>query len=302
MNPQYLKSDLLMLLASLLAAISWIFSKEVLLGLEPILFMGCRFMLAGLLIALFARSELLLFTLRDLSRVTLVGVIFAAGLGFWILGLFHGTHIGIGAFLTSLGAIFAPLLAPLFGDQPTRFAWFAVPVAVIGAAFLTLTSNFVFGLGEWYYLASAISFAIYLNINSRAAGKTPLRALTSIQLLTAGAVLLPISLLTESWTINAEISILGWFLASVLIGTSLRFFVQTYSLKLGPASRGALILTLEPVWVAILGMIWLKETMSASQLLGCTLILLAVFISRADLLLKVFCKSKRLRRNGHSAS
>jgi drug/metabolite transporter (DMT)-like permease len=61
-----------MLLASLLAAISWIFSKEVLLGLEPILFMGCRFMLAGLLIALFARSELLLFTLRDLSRVTLI--------------------------------------------------------------------------------------------------------------------------------------------------------------------------------------------------------------------------------------
>jgi len=72
LNPQYLKSDLLMLLASLLAAISWIFSKEVLLGLEPILFMGCRFMLAGLLIALFARSELLLFTLRDLSRVTLI--------------------------------------------------------------------------------------------------------------------------------------------------------------------------------------------------------------------------------------
>jgi drug/metabolite transporter (DMT)-like permease len=281
-----------MLFASILAAISWIFSKEVLLGVEPILFMGSRFMLAGLLIALFARSELLLFTLRDLSRVTLVGVIFAAGLGFWILGLFHGTHIGIGSFLTSLGAIFAPLLSPLFGDKPSKLAWYAVPVAVIGAALLTLTSNFVFGVGEWYYLASALSFAIYLNINSRAAGRTPLRALTSVQLMTAGATLLPISFLIESWSLNAEISLLGWFLASVLIGTSLRFFVQTYSLKLGPASRGALILTLEPVWVAILGMVWLDETMAASQLLGCTLILLAVFISRADLFIKGFLSLK----------
>ena len=292
MNNQYLKSDLLMLFASILAAISWIFSKEVLLGVEPILFMGSRFMLAGLLIALFARSELLLFTLRDLSRVTLVGVIFAAGLGFWILGLFHGTHIGIGSFLTSLGAIFAPLLSPLFGDKPSKLAWYAVPVAVIGAALLTLTSNFVFGVGEWYYLASALSFAIYLNINSRAAGRTPLRALTSVQLMTAGATLLPISFLIESWSLNAEVSLLGWFLASVLIGTSLRFFVQTYSLKLGPASRGALILTLEPVWVAILGMVWLDETMAASQLLGCTLILLAVFISRADLFIKGFLSLK----------
>jgi len=292
---QYLKSDLLMLLASLLAAISWIFSKEVLLGLEPILFMGGRFLLAGLLIALFARRQLLLFTLRDLTRVTLVGVIFAAGLGFWILGLFHGTHIGIGSFLTSLGAIFAPLLAPLFGDQPSRFAWYAVPVAVIGAALLTLTSNFVFGLGEWFYLASALSFAIYLNINSRAAGRTPLKALTAVQLMTAGAVLLPISFFIESWSINTEVSILGWFIASVLIGTSLRFFVQTYSLKLGPASRGALILTLEPVWVAILGMIWLGETMAGLQLLGCTLILLAVFISRADLFMKGFMTLKTSR-------
>ena len=291
MNHQYLKSDLLMLLASLVAAISWIFSKEVLLGLEPIFFMGCRFLLAGLIIALFARRELLMFTLRDLSRVTLVGVVFSAGLGFWVSGLFHGTHIGIGAFLTSLGAIFAPLLAPLFGDHPSRFAWYAVPVAIMGAALLTLTSDFVFGLGEWYYLASALSFAIYLNINSRAAGRTPLKALTSVQLLTAGVVLLPISMLIESWSIDAEISILGWFLASVLIGTSLRFFVQTYSLKLGPASRSALILTLEPVWVAILGMIWLGETMAASQLLGGALILLAVFTSRADLLLKVFRQS-----------
>jgi drug/metabolite transporter (DMT)-like permease len=284
-----------MLLVSLLAAISWIFSKEVLLGLEPILFMGCRFILAGVLIALFARHELLLFTLRDLTRVTLVGVIFAAGLGFWILGLFHGSHIGIGSFLTSLGAIFAPLLAPLFGDHPSRLAWYAVPVAVIGAALLTLTSNFVFGLGEWYYLASALSFAIYLNINSRAAGRTPLRALTSVQLMTAGAVLLPISFVVESWNFTGDISILGWFLASVLIGTSLRFFVQTYSLKLGPASRGALILTLEPVWVAILGMIWLSETMAASQLLGCALILLAVFISRADLFVKGFLTLKANR-------
>ncbi|MFC6669367.1 EamA family transporter [Marinobacterium aestuariivivens] len=46
------------------------------------------------------------------------------------------------------------------------------------------------------------------------------------------------------------------------------------------ASHAAIILTLEPVWTAILGVFWLDERMGALQLAGCTLIFLALLINR----------------------
>lgn len=275
-----------MLFVTFLAAASWVFSKESLVGLEPIFFMGSRFLVAGVFIAFFARESLLLFKLRDIARVASVGLVFSVALSFWILGLFHGTHLGIGSFLTSVGVLLAPCISPLFGDHPPRVVWVALPIAVIGVGMLALDSNFVFGLGEWYYLASAVAFALYINLNSRAAGRTSVVALTSLQLICVGLVLLPVSYLTEDWTITGGAPTLGWFAASVLIGTSMRFFLQTYSLKLGSASRASVILTLEPVWVVALGAVWLGETMEPIQILGSGLILFAVLLSRANAVVK----------------
>ena len=252
--------------------------------MAPIYFIATRFLFAGALLLLFTRNQFLSFRRQDIGRVLLVGIVFSAAICFWILGLHLGQHIGVGGFLTCVGVLLAPAVSRLFGDHPSRYIWMALPVGLLGLALLALDRDFSFGMGEWFYLGAALMFALHINLNARAAISTPILALTSAQLICVGLLLLPISYATESWEVSAGLDILGWFAASVLIGTSLRFLLQTYSLKLAPASHAAVILTLEPVWVALLGVIWFGETLAGQQLLGCGLIFLAVLLSRANAL------------------
>ena len=200
---------------------------------------------------------------------------------FWIFGLYFTKHIGVGAFITSLCVILVPIVTLFFGDRPSRNVWFALPVSIAGLAALSLDSAVGFGSAEFAFLIAALFFALYFVLNSRAATRVPLMPLTFIQLLCVGVGALIISaLMLEPWYLSPPTEIWLWLLASVLIATSLRFFLQTWAQGKAPASNAALIMTLEPVWVATLATFWFAERMSLMQLTGCALIFVALVVSR----------------------
>lgn len=275
-----LKSDLILVVVTLLAAAGWIFSKESLFGIPPLMFVGLRFLVAGLVLALFGWSALRALDRRGVLRTALVGVSFGVAMIFWILGLHHAQHVGVGAFLTCLGAVLVPIVATLFGERANRAVWLSLPLAVGGLALLSLDRRFVMGWGELSFLCSAVLFAFTFVLNSRAAAKTSPIALAAVQLMLVGLVALPVSLATEVWSFDWPASIWMWMAASIFIATSLRFFMQTWAQSLSSASNAAVIMTLEPVWTAMLAALWFGETMSAMQLGGCALIFSALLLSR----------------------
>jgi drug/metabolite transporter (DMT)-like permease len=275
------KSDLLLILVTLLAAIGWIFSKESLMGVPPLLFIALRFFGAGVILASFGIRPLLALDKQGFLRTLGVGVTFGVAMCFWILGLNYATHIGVGAFLTSLGVVLVPIVAIAFGEKPTASTWAALPVAAIGLACLSLDSQFHMGFGEVSFLIAAVLFAFMFNLNTRAAAKTSTIALSAIQLMVVGVVALPVSLAIEDWEqISTSVDIWAWVIASIVIATSLRFFIQTWAQSLASASNAAVIMTLEPVWTAILAAFWFHETMSGLQLWGCAFIFGALIVGR----------------------
>src|SRR5690606_8979789 len=123
-----LRADLILLGVTLAAAAGWIFSKEALAGMPPLLFIGVRFSLAGALLALIGARSLRALNAAAVKQVFGIGVLFAVSMAFWILGLHHGSHLGEGAFITSLGVVMVPVIAKLFfKDQPPRTTWLALP-------------------------------------------------------------------------------------------------------------------------------------------------------------------------------
>lgn len=82
------------------------------------------------------------------------------------------------------------------------------------------------------------------------------------------------------------VTVLAWLLASALIATCLRFWLQIKAQGLANVSHAAVIMTLEPVWTALFGLIWFAQYLSLLQLLGCLLIFSALLISRWRLLLR----------------
>lgn len=311
------KSDLLLVIVTLLAAISWIFSKEAVLLMPPLLFMALRFLIAGGFLVVIAWRPLARLSGDQLKRGVGVGLVFGIAMSFWVMGLFHITSMGEGAFITSLGVVIVPVIARIaFKEVQPASTWLAIPVAVAGLALLSLRNGFQPELGQIFFVIAATVFALFFTLNTRAANqrtvisrtgetiekhRVPALPLTTIALLTVGLVTLAESLVLEPWLPtfdNPPPLLIWWVLASAIVGTAGRFLVQTFAQSLSSHSHGAVILVLEPVWVSLFAAGWFDETMTPMQLAGCGLIFAALIVNRWSALSKAIKASLRKRETG----
>ena len=297
------KSDLMLVGVTLLAAVSWIMSREAVLLMPPLLFMSLRFLLASALLAAIGHATLRTLNIHALRQSAGTGLVFAIAMSCWVMGIFTGTHVGEGAFLTSLGVVLVPVMGRVFfGEAQPRSTWFALPVAGTGLALLSLRHGFHPEAGQIFYVTSAIIFALFFRLNTRAANEriqvsrdgrqvvvpgVPAIALTSVVLAMVGLVTGILSLIFEQWQATLHhfsLAMAGWIVASAVVGTSARFLLQTHAQSLSASTHGVVIMVVEPVWVALLAALWLGESMAGQQLAGCACILLALLINRASTL------------------
>ena len=184
----------------------------------------------------------------------------------------------------------------IFDEAAPRSTWISLPIACAGLALLFLQHELSVAQGQLWFIVAAVIFALFFILNTRASNsqaqtekakhkkRVPPLALTAIVLTTVGMVTCLFSAMLEPWLPTWEArsgAMLGWVLASAVIGSAMRFLVQTYAQSLSNHSHGVVIMVIEPVWTALLAMAWLGETMTAWQLVGCGLILMALLISRA---------------------
>lgn len=273
------QAELALIAVTLLAASGWWLSHEALQVMPPFVFLGTRFLLAGLLLALLQPRALRTLPRPDWLRALGVGLWFAAGMLVWILALKHSPQLGVGAFLNSTSVVLVPLLGWLLWRQRIGLSgWVCAGLAGLGV--LALTGGQVPLQGQGRYLIAALLFAVYFNLNSRAVQHLAALPLTTVVLTLTGIAGLLMAVLTgEPWHWPGLWTLL-MLAASVLLATCLRFWLQTRAQQQLPASQAALLLTLEPVWTAGLGIILLGEHLGALQWAGCGLIFLALVLSR----------------------
>ncbi len=304
------QSDLLLIAVTLVAAISWMFSKEAIALMPPLLFMGLRFLLAAAFLACLGSRQLRQLTPEHVLRSARVGIVFGIGMLFWVLGLAHSESMGEGAFLTSLGVLLVPIVARVFFAEPVpRSTWLAIPVALLGMAMLSLAHGFAVSAGQLYYLIAAVALAVFFTLNTRAATISMRRAsarqaaaamtavdplaLTIIALTSVGLVTLLCSMLFETALLPAvqwSFDVFFWLFASAIVGTAARFWLQTYAQSLTTQTSGAVMLILEPIWVALFAALWFGETLATLQLMGCVMIFLALLVNRWQMLRSIITR------------
>ncbi len=124
--------------AALLAGAGWLFSYEAIKEIPPLIFMACRFLLAGLLVLPFVQEPF--GAVRSLSRSVwlLAGAVaLGASMMLWILGLRLTANPGVAAFISAMGNLMVPLVgAGLFGWAVGRRLWGAMAIATAGLAML----------------------------------------------------------------------------------------------------------------------------------------------------------------------
>jgi len=283
------KAEMILVLVTIIAAFGWIFSKEALAGLPPLFFMGIRLFFAAVVLFLVGRKYFKKVSLRDIRQASIVGVMMGISMMFWVTGLDLGSNLGVGAFISSLGVVFVPVVARfMFNQRSPVSIWLALPIAVIGLGFLALDNGLEFETSHFFFLGAALSSAFQFNLLSRSSLRMHPLVLTTVQLGISGVLLLVVSVMTEPIPRTISLNIMGWLLASILLATCVRFLLQTYGMSMTQVSHAAVIMNLEPVWTAVLGVIWFRESMGRWQLLGCFLIFIAMLVSRLPQIKSIF--------------
>ena len=264
------KNDFLLVGVTLLAAAGWMFSKFSLQGMPPLYFLGIRFTLAGLVLAVFAAPQLRRLNRQQWQKAGALGTLFAVALMIWITGLHHTEHV-----------VIVPVFARfVFKEDLPLSTWVAIPVAIAGLGLLSLNRGVRLEPGQILFLVAATIFALHFNLITRVVGSVPAMALTAIQLTLVGTLSWLTALVLEDYPAQVSNATWGWILAAALLASSARFLLQTYAQARASASHAAIIMVLEPVWASLMAGLWLGESMTILQLAGCSMIFTALLVNR----------------------
>lgn len=271
-----------LLLVTLLAASGWLFSKAVLRDLPPLLFMAIRFGLSAMVLAGLVRRRQR--WQPGVWRPALRGgLLLGLAMMCWVYGLSLSQHVGVAAFISSLGIVLAPFAARLWlGTALSRRAWLGMGVAMAGMACLSWRPGGALAAAESWLLLAAAGQAAYLAVNSRDMAAMPVLQATAWQLLVAGAACLAASALLERWQGLAWQACWPPLLGSVLLATCVRFVLQGWGQGRLGVAQASFILLLEPVWTALLAAWWYGSGFSLQQGSGAALVLLALLLTRRN--------------------
>lgn len=211
--------------------------------------------------------------------------------------------LNIGAFfpLLFLAAYRLPggVAAVLGGAQPLIVAALTmlalrqrVGAAQFGAAFLALAGVALVVLRGNARLDAVGVVAGLLGAGAMAAGTVMTRkwgrpegvgdlAFTGWQLTAGGLLLIPIALVGEGLPVVGSLSAVGGYLWLGLVNTALGYVLWFRGLKALSAVQVSLLGTLSPITAAIVGWIFLSQTLTPLQLLGIAIALVGIVAGQA---------------------
>jgi drug/metabolite transporter (DMT)-like permease len=246
----------------------------------PFFFVGVRFGLAALALALLAGRSLRSLTRAELKAGLAIGPAIALGYSLQTIGL---TSIisSKSAFITALYVPIVPLMQWLaLRRAPDFSAWTGIAMAFTGLILLAGPdgASGTFGWGEMVTVLCAVAFAGEILLIGAFAGRVDARRVTVVQLacasLLAFAAMIPAgeSIPPFSWLL--ALSAGGMALASAVIQLAMNWAQKTVS----PA-RATIIYAGEPVWAGIFGRL-AGEVLLPRAIAGAALIVLAVIVSQ----------------------
>src|SRR5215467_1575319 len=252
--------------------IEWLYGD----GVSPASVVVLRFLGAGLAMLAVRPRGVRLLGRRELRGGVLLGVLLGLGTLLQLEGL-TVVPPAVSGFVTTLYVIFTPLVAWIVLRRPVgRANWVAVVLALTGAGVLSL-HGFAVDRGVLVTTLGSLGYAGHFVALSELSVRDHVYGLTVVQLLVGG-------LLAAAWSVPGGGVDLprgapawGWLGFCVLGATMLTFWLQAWAQEKVSATRTAVLLTSEPVYIvgftAALG-----GTVAARSLVGGAVILAAVIV------------------------
>nr|WP_307191597.1 DMT family transporter [Mesobacillus stamsii] len=245
--------SVLIMVTTFLMGSSFTVGKIGLTYVSPLLLVGLRFTIAGVLMAIIVRKKPLPANISDWGRVFTIGLMQTAG----VMGAIFLSLRTITAGESSILTFTNPLLVVLMGTVFLRIRyrllqWIGAGVGFLGV-FITLGFHLQLTTGTLLGLGAAVSWSIGTILIKKWGSLFNVWVLTAYQMLFGGLILLVMSLTMENprLTINmASVSIILWL---AIMASIVQFAIWFYLLNQGDPGKTSAFLFLAPFFGVLSG-------------------------------------------------
>lgn len=293
------RGSLILLLVAVIWGTAFSAQRAGMEHIGPFAFNGIRFALGGIsllpLLYYFRRQKTAEGAKESRHRAwragLITGMIMFVDLSFQQVGLVY-TTAGKAAFITCLYLILVPLGGVFLKHKINTNVWTGAVFSIAGLYFLCVTDGLVIQYGDFIILGSAFFGAMHILAIGHYARHVDSLELAVSQFFICSLASLALAVCFEEirWQSieDAAIPILyGGFLS---VGVA--YTLQIYGQKYADPAHAVIIMSLESVFGALSGYIFLAEVLSFSQMGGCVLMLSGVLISQLGMVYKFKRKSR----------
>jgi drug/metabolite transporter (DMT)-like permease len=239
-------------------------------------FLAIRFAVAALVMIALRPKSLLRLGKVGWRRGVALGLALGIGYVAQTFGL-QRTPASISGFITGMFVVFTPLISALvLRRRVGGYAWLGVAIATGGLALLSL-HGFSIGSGELLTLACALLFAVHIVGLGEWSSKEDTYALAVAQLLTV-AVLCTVVAAPSGLVLPPDAGVWGAVALTALLATAAAFVIQTWAQTVLSPTRTAVIMTMEPVFAGIFGVLLASERLGIREFAGAALVVGAMYL------------------------
>ena len=190
------------------------------------------------------------------------------------------TTVGKAGFITTFYIIIVPLIGLFFKKYCGILTWIGVVVALAGLYFLCITQKLTIQRGDALILCCSVLYAGQILAIDHYNPFVDGVKMSCIQFLTGGILGAVFMLLFENPSIAMILSAAGPILYTGIMSTGVGYTLQIVGQKGLNPTVAALILSLESVFSALSGYLFLHQVLTTRELIGCALMFLAIVLAQ----------------------
>ena len=287
------RADALLLLTAVIWGFAFVAQRVGMDHLGPFTFNSARFVLGSLsllpLIWLFPDRR------QSGPRALVFGSIIAgtllyAGSSLQQIGLVY-TTAGNAGFITGLYIVLVPIIALFWGQRTHRFTWFVALLALTGLFLLSVTDDLTLAHGDLLEFIGAFFWAGHVLVIGWLCRRMDPVRLALGQFLVCALLSFVSSLVWESIEFAAMRAAWLPIAYAGFLSVGIAYTLQVVAQRQAPAAHAAIILSLEAVFAALGGWLFLDELLDGRGLLGCGLMLSGMLLSQMPALLRLAGKA-----------
>ena len=190
------------------------------------------------------------------------------------------TTVGKAGFITTFYIIIVPLIGLFFKKYCGILTWIGVVVALAGLYFLCITQKLTIQRGDALILCCSVLYAGQILAIDHYNPFVDGVKMSCIQFLTGGILGAVFMLLFENPSIAMILSAAGPILYTGIMSTGVGYTLQILGQKGLNPTVAALIMSLESVFSALSGYLFLHQLLTTRELIGCVLMFIAIVLAQ----------------------